>query len=259
MGAPFSRLFAAKALQRPATVTPAPMVKHQRITIGARDYALIIRRHPRARNIKLRTDPAKGALLITLPGHARLGEAIAFARTQADWIEASFARAGTGIVIAPDALIPYRGTQHRISWDRSHGRSITTGPAVIRLGGEAELIEARLTRWLKTEAKRLCAADLAEYCARAAIAVPALAISNAARRWGSCSAGGMIRINWRLVMAPDSVRRSVVAHEVAHLRHMNHSPDFYAWLDHLFEGDRKSADRWLKAHGRGLYLVGGAG
>ena len=55
-----------------------------------------------------------------------------------------------------------------------------------------------------------------------------------------------------------AVRRSVVAHEVAHLRHMNHSPDFYAWLDHLFEGDRKSADRWLKAHGRGLYLVGQA-
>ena len=60
-------------------------------------------------------------------------------------------------------------------------------------------------------------------------------------------------------MAPDEVRRSVVAHEVAHLRHMNHSADFYAWLDALFEGDRKSADHWLKAHGRGLYLVGEGG
>lgn len=248
---PLARLFARK-IAKPAE-TP------QRITIGNRDYALVIRRNARARAIKLRTDPAKGALLLTLPGNARLGEAIAFARAQADWIEASFAKAGTGVAIEPDALIPYRGAQHRIDWDAGHGRRVVAADGTICMGGAHDLIETRLTRWLKAEAKRLCAADLAEYCGRAAAPVPALAISNAARRWGSCSANGTIRINWRLVMAPDSVRRSVVAHEVAHLRHMNHSADFYAWLDHLFEGDRKAADRWLKAHGRGLYLVGSGG
>lgn len=230
-----------------------------RLTINGRDYALVIRRHARARNIRLRTDPAKGALLLTVPGHARLGEAIAFARAQADWIEASFAKAGSGVPMEPGALIPYRGTQHRVDWDARHGRKVIAAKDVIRLGGARDSVEARLTRWLKAEAKRLCAADLADYCARAGAPVPALAISNAARRWGSCSANGTIRINWRLVMAPDEVRRSVVAHEVAHLKHMNHSADFYAWLDHLFEDDRKTADRWLKAHGRGLYLVGGGG
>lgn len=255
MASPIARLFARKPASRPVVSAEAP----GRLTIGEHDYALVIRRHARARNIRLRTDPARGALLITLPGHARLGEAIAFARTQAEWIEASFARAGAHIAIAPDALIPYRGAQHRIDWNTQHGRQVAVAGDAIRLGGARDLIETRLTRWLKAEAKRLCAADLADYCARAAIPVPALAISNAARRWGSCSAGGTIRINWRLVMAPDAVRRSVVAHEVAHLRHMNHSADFYAWLDHLFEGDRKDADRWLKAHGRGLYLVGGGG
>jgi len=244
----FSRLFARKPA--PRAETPG------RITIGARDYALIVRRHARARSIRLRTDPAKGALLITLPGNARLGEAIAFVRTQADWIEASFARAGTGVAMAPGALIPFRGAPHRIVWDAGHGRKVGVTPGALTLGGAADLVETRLTRWLKAEARRLCAADLADYCARAAAPVPALAMSNAARRWGSCSANGTIRINWRLVMAPDAVRRSVVAHEVAHLRHMNHSADFYAWLDQLFEDDRKSADRWLKAHGRGLYLVG---
>lgn len=245
-----ARLFARKA-------TTSPSETPQQLTINGRDYALVIRRHARARNIRLRTDPAKGALLLTLPGHARLGEAIAFARAQADWIEASFAKAGAHVALEPGALIPYRGVQHCIMWDARHGRKVIAADGAIRLGGASDLVETRLTRWLKAEAKRLCAADLADYCSRAECAVPALAISNAARRWGSCSANGTIRINWRLVMAPDDVRRSVVAHEVAHLRHMNHSADFYAWLDALFEGDRKSADRWLKAHGRGLYLVGG--
>ncbi len=245
-----ARLFARKP--RPAS-PDAP----ERLTINGRDYALVIRRHARANAIRLRTDPARGALLLTLPGHARLGEAIAFARAQADWIEASFAKAGAHIAIEPGALLPFRGVQHRIDWDMRHGRKVVVADGVIMLGGARDSLEARVMRWLRAEAKRLCAADLAEYCARAGVAVPALAISNAARRWGSCSANGTIRINWRLVMAPDEVRRSVVAHEVAHLRHMNHSADFYAWLDALFEGDRKSADRWLKAHGRGLYLVGG--
>ena len=54
-------------------------------------------------------------------------------------------------------------------------------------------------------------------------------------------------------MAPDAVRRSVVAHEVAHLIHFDHSPRFHALLGELFEGDLPAANAWLKQHGRGLY------
>jgi hypothetical protein len=56
-------------------------------------------------------------------------------------------------------------------------------------------------------------------------------------------------------MAPDAVRRSVVAHEVAHLVHFDHSPRFHAFLERIFEGDIDAANRWLKAHGRGLYAI----
>ena len=54
-------------------------------------------------------------------------------------------------------------------------------------------------------------------------------------------------------MAPDAVRRSVVAHEVAHLVHFDHSREFHALLARLFEGDVAEANRWLKAEGRSLY------
>jgi predicted metal-dependent hydrolase len=60
----------------------------------------------------------------------------------------------------------------------------------------------------------------------------------------------------QLIMAPPAVRRSVIAHEVAHMRHMDHSPAFYDWFETLFEDDRQSADRWLKAHGTALQMVG---
>jgi predicted metal-dependent hydrolase len=58
-------------------------------------------------------------------------------------------------------------------------------------------------------------------------------------------------------MAPDEVRRSVVAHEVAHLVHFDHSAKFHALLGELFEGDIAEANRWLKREGRGLYAVFG--
>ena len=93
--------------------------------------------------------------------------------------------------------------------------------------------------------------------ARAAVPEPQLRLSRAGRRWGSCSGAGCIRINWRLVQAPDAVRRSVVAHEVAHLVHFDHSPAFRALLAALFEGDLKAADDWLRREGRGLYAAFG--
>ena len=87
-------------------------------------------------------------------------------------------------------------------------------------------------------------------------------LSLAQKRWGSCSDGGAsgqrrIRINWRLVQAPDFVRRSVAAHEVAHLVHFDHSPAFHALLGGIFEGDVAQADRWLKENGRSLYTAFG--
>ena len=111
----------------------------------------------------------------------------------------------------------------------------------------------RLARWLESEAERLMADDLAFYCERAKIAAPTLKLSRAQRRWGSCSSSGTVRINWRLVQAPDAVRRSVVAHETAHLVHFDHSPAFHALLAEIYEGDQRWADAWLKNHGRTLY------
>jgi predicted metal-dependent hydrolase len=63
-----------------------------------------------------------------------------------------------------------------------------------------------------------------------------------------------VRLNWRLAMAPDFVRRSVVAHEIAHLVHFDHGPAFHALLADLYEGEIAVANRWLKREGRGLYV-----
>ena len=77
-------------------------------------------------------------------------------------------------------------------------------------------------------------------------------------RWGSCSSSGAIRYSWRLILAPDFVRRATVAHEVAHRVHMNHGPAFHALVETLFEADPKPARLWLRREGARLHRFGRA-
>lgn len=226
------------------------------VAVGGRDLPLLIRRLAQARRMTLRLAADGEAVLISMPRWAREADALAFVHSRADWLAEQAAHRPTAAPPEPGGLLPYRGVPHRIVHHPQGGRRIqceTETEPSLTLGGPIESVPGRLQRWLAAEARRLLAEDLADYCARAGLAQPALALTSARRRWGSCSASGTVRINWRLIMAPDAVRRSVVAHEVAHLIHFDHSPRFHALLADLFEGDIAEANRWLKQHGQALY------
>ena len=225
------------------------------ITFDGRDYLLVLKPHPRARHIKLRTDASRGAIIVTMPPRARLAEAMAFAKSQKDWILGSFAKAGAVRRLEDGAVLPFRGIDRRIIWQAGQSRTVRLSEDTIAIGGPFELIGPRLLRWLKAQARTTFTDEAAYFCERAGEMPVKTSLSSAEKRWGSCSANRNIRINWRLIMAPDAVRQSVIAHEIAHLRHMNHSAEFYFWLDRIFDGNRKQADAWLKAHGRSLYMV----
>ncbi len=232
----------------------APAEPH-RIVVGERTLPVEIRRLAHARRLTLRLAPDGSAVRVTMPQWAPTREALVFARARAEWLERQLAALPARQPLAPGATLPFRGVPHTIAHDPAAPRRVRRDGAALRLGGPAEALEPRLRRWLEGEARALFTADLAEYAARAGVPVPPLALSNARRRWGSCSAKGMVRLNWRLAMAPDAVRRSVVAHEVAHLVHFDHSPRFHALLGDLFEGDLDAANRWLRRNGRALYAA----
>jgi len=97
------------------------------------------------------------------------------------------------------------------------------GPATLR----AAQIAALVSQWLKQQALS-CFGELCHrYSAQLGVATPTVRLSNARTRWGSCHANGRIRMNWRLVQAPLPWIEYVAAHEVAHLRQMNHAPAFW--------------------------------
>ncbi|MED5547488.1 MAG: SprT family zinc-dependent metalloprotease [Pseudomonadota bacterium] len=224
------------------------------VTLCGRDVPIALRRMERARRMTMRLAPDGSAVRITLPPYVRESEALAFARSRTAWLEKQLRAVPEASELTDGAQILFRGASLVLAHDPAAPRRVVLGAETLEVGGPTSSLPSRLARWMQGEARPLLEEDLAEYCARAGQPTPALALSSAKRRWGSCAADGAIRINWRLVMAPDAVRRSVVAHEVAHLVHFDHSPAFHHCLKTIFEGSVHEANRWLKAHGRSLYV-----
>lgn len=223
------------------------------IELAGRTLPIELNRHARARRLTLRLAPDGSAVKITLPRWCRSQDAVAFAQVRKPWLEAQLAKVPAPADPVARGTLRYRGHELAIAWQPRAPRRPVLAQDRLTLGGPEASLAPRLRRWLEGEAQRLMAADLADYCAMAGVPVPQLRLTRAGRRWGSCSTKGIVRVNWRLAMAPDFVRRSVMAHEVAHLVHFDHSPAFHALLAQLFEGEIAAADAWLKAHGRGLY------
>lgn len=223
------------------------------ITLDGRTVPIVLRRHPRARRLTLRLAPDGSEVRLTIPAWARSAEAIAFAHARQEWLAGQMAKIPQRRPPSPGDEIKLRGVPHVIDWHERAARRPEINGNIVVLGGPKDQIERRLARWLQNLALSQLERDAAHYCEVAQLDIVPVSLSRAQRRWGSCSDKNRLRINWRLIQAPDHVRRSVVAHEVTHLVHFDHSPKFYALLDEIYEGDVALADQWLKDNGRGLY------
>lgn len=227
------------------------------IVLDGRELPIELTRNRRAKRLTLRMAPDGSAVRITLPHWCRSAEAIAFAHVRRDWLAAQLAKIPERRDPASDGMLLYRGEEVAVDWREDAPRRPALVNDTLTLGGPQDTLGKRLQRWLEAEALTLFAEDAATYCSRGDLECAEVRLTRARRRWGSCSSEGVLRLNWRLVQAPDHVRRSVVAHEVAHLVHFDHSPAFHALLDRLYEDDIDEANAWLSRHGRQLYAAFG--
>lgn len=239
-------------LRRPAAGPAAEPT----VEVAGRALPVAIRRHPTARRMTLRLAPDGSEVRLSIPRWGRTADALAFAHSRTDWLAAQVRALPAPVAIAPGGEIRFRGEAVRIDWTPGYPRQPVLDGAVLRLGGVESALGGRVRRWLEAQALVLMAADLADYCDIAGVPAPALRLSRATRRWGSCASDGTVRINWRLIQAPDFVRRSVVAHEVAHLVHFDHSREFHALLADIYGPRLAEAERWLRTHGRSLHAGG---
>lgn len=209
--------------------------------------------HAQSRRYKLIFDGARGELRLTLPRRASAARALKWASEQQAWLSEQVGKNAAPVLVVPGARIPLFGVERRVEWAPQAPRAVRVEGDALHLGGPEETVGRRIERWLKAEALDLMTRESHEIAERAGLRVGRVGVGDPRSRWGSCTHDGDLRYSWRLVMAPDHVRRATVAHEVAHLRHMDHGAAFHALVDELHDGEVDAARAWLRREGRGLH------
>jgi predicted metal-dependent hydrolase len=207
-----------------------------------------IRVSPRARRLSLRVDAVSRGVELVLPRWVSSEAAIGFVAQHRGWIAARVAAMPLPLRLADGATVPVFGVPHRICRVADAGAApVTIADGEIRVRGDPAHLPRRVRDHLIALAKREFAARARALAARLGKSVTRVGVRDPKSRWGSCSSTGALSFSWRLIFAPEPVVDYVVAHEVAHLVEMNHSPRFWRVVASLVP-DSAAPRAWLKRH-----------
>ncbi len=223
---------------------------------GGRTRALTVVRRASVRGMKLSVDPRDATVRLTLGTRAALRPALRWAVDKRSWVETELARLPQPRPIVPDMQFDLAGVPVRIEWRADWLRRVVLHGDVLSLGGPLDQLSTRVLRFLRGHALTILGAETHSLAAAHGISVVSVGVGDPRGRWGSCASSGDIRYSWRLILAPDEVRRATVAHEVAHRVHMDHSRAFHDLVARLHGTDPAPARRWLRAHGTALHWFG---
>ena len=199
----------------------------------------------------VKVHPATGEVSVTAPSRRGLAVALEFARGETAWISGQRAKVPGAVTLAPGAVIPFKGVAHEIRASAKGPAPVWREDGVIWVRGRPAHASRRVVDFLKHEARAVFEERALVHAAKLNVKPSRITVRDTASRWGSCSSTRSLSFSWRLILAPDFVLDYVVAHEVAHLREMNHSPRFWAHVASLVD-DLDAPQDWLRKHGREL-------
>ena len=225
------------------------------VRIGERVLPIDVRINRRARRLIIRVDALGGRVQLTCPSKRSVPDGLSFVEKRRQWIAKCLAEGPQTQPFYDGASVPARGIDHLIRHVPGQRKAVRAEGTTLHIGGAPEFLARRVEDWLRAEARREFCAIADDLCGRIGVVRKRITVRDTRSRWGSCSSAGAISLSWRLIMAPEHVYTYVVGHEVAHLKHMDHSPAFWRVVDELIP-DRRPAQDWLKAHGASLYGIG---
>ena len=241
--------------RQPVASTPeAPKRRH--LLLGSQIVVYTLKQAPR---LRLTMTIDERGLTVGAPLRIRLSEVEAFLRGHAGWVHKKLAEyagshARRHVAVRDGTRLPMLGAEIAVR--------VVPGANRIRWQDQELLLEARpdadcdalARRALQRRAMVVFAERVDCYAQAMGRPAPALGLSNARTRWGSCSARTGIRLNWRLIHLSLPLIDYVVAHELAHLVEMNHSRRFWAVVESIYP-DWQNARRELKARAADIPII----
>jgi len=206
------------------------------------DYA--IKRSPRRTTVSIAIDPTDG-VLVTAPEPAPVARLDRIVHAKGLWITQRLKRQSDRPPgPAPKEFVSgesflYLGRQYRLKLD------LDAAPRPLRLDGgwlrvnvprflpeehRSDFVRAALVDWYAAQAQRRLPERSLEWAKKIGVHAPSVVLTEPRKRWGSASASGTIRLNWRIIQAPRPIVDYVIVHELTHLQHPNHNREFWAAL-----------------------------
>jgi hypothetical protein len=172
-----------------------------------------------------------------------------------EWVSDRLAALPRAVAFEPGASVPIGDIPHVIHHRPDARGGVWIADGTLQVTGAPEFLNRRVRDFLRQEARQRLTALTVAKAASIGMAPRRVVMKDTSSRWGSCAPDKTIALCWRLVMAPAFVQDYVVSHEVAHLRHMNHGPQFWALVEKLTP-NKAAAITWLKTDGTRLMRIG---
>ncbi|MEM7650786.1 MAG: SprT family zinc-dependent metalloprotease [Pseudomonadota bacterium] len=221
------------------------------------DY-IVIKHSTRAKRLALRLDAQKRVFNLVIPKRVSIKAAVRFAEEHDSWMMEKLAELPAPIPYEDGMILPLFGEDVRVKifYDSTLKiTSITLKKNELSVSTNKEDPTSRIERYLKKIVKEELTKLSRDKAAQIDKTINTISIRDTKSRWGSCSEDNNLSYSWRLIFAPTAAFDYVVAHEVAHLQHLDHSRAFWALCRELSD-DFVEGQYWMQEHGHELMRYG---
>ena len=215
------------------------------------DFNIKVNHSAKAKKLTLRIDEKNHCPVLTVPKYCSRKQAYNFVKTHQDWIQNTLARLPKQQKFSDKSCVSFFGQQYTIIHTPLL-RGTRFEENTLKVGGNIEFLHRRITDFLKEQSLKLLSELTLKKAKELNCKVASVSVKDTKSRWGSCSSLGNINYNWRIALAPYFVIEYLVCHEVSHLKHQNHSADFWNTVQSLHPTFKESR-HWLKIKGKELY------
>ena len=214
---------------------------------------VMVRTTRNSRRLSLRVSSIKENVTLTAPTNTKDDVLLNFLKSKETWIREKIQSVSSKkIEVGMWQVIPIMGNKIEIK--------ICSNSLSVRSIGNSLLVPSKIAdpglaieNYLKKLAREELTMVADYYCSKLGVTYCSLKLRDTRSRWGSCSSTSNLMFSWRLIMAPKNVIKYLVAHEVSHLKHFNHSKDFWSEVYYLF-GPYENERKWLRTEGTNLHF-----
>ena len=212
-----------------------------------------IRKVRNSTRLSLRVSSISESVTLTAPVNTKQDVLLKFLESKETWLKEKLLRiSDKKVEVDLGGLIPIFGIEKQLEIC-SESSNVSIIDNSIRIPTTVSQPGLAVENYLKKLAKEEFTNVANYYCDKLGVSYASIKLRDTRSRWGSCSSNSNLMFSWRLIMAPKNVIRYLVAHEVTHLKHFNHSRDFWFEIRSIF-GSYENERKWLRTEGINLHF-----